>query len=398
MDAKTVGKNIAKLRKKYGFTQSELAEKLSVSDKAVSKWENGQGYPDITVFPLLASIFGVSLDSIMLGERKGIAIAGNIITDMVKTINFYPKEGMLANITDMTRAVGGCVSNTAIDLAKIDYRIPVSVLGRVGMDENGRFIVSELQKYGISVDKLTYSSSALTSFCDVMSLPTGERTFFNQKGANAEFCPEDVDIDALNCSILHIGYLLLLDKFDEPDEKYGTVMARFLSEVQKAGIKTSIDLISGSALNYHDIVVPSLKYSNYVIINEIECCAIWDISPDSDEHIKLAMKKTAECGVKDKVIVHSKKKSFALDVASGEITEVMSLKIPESEIQGCVGAGDAFCAGCLYGLYNGLYDKQILEFASAAAACNLFAANSIDGMRDKNEILKIMDKYERMQQ
>ena len=74
---------------------------------------------------------------------------------MVKTIYFNPKEGMLANITDMTRAVGGCVSNTAIDLAKIDYRIPVSVLGRVGMDENGRFIVSELQKYGISVDKLT---------------------------------------------------------------------------------------------------------------------------------------------------------------------------------------------------------------------------------------------------
>ena len=69
MDAKTVGKNIAKLRKKYGFTQSELAEKLSVSDKAVSKLENGQGYPDITVFPLLSSIFGVSLDSIMLGER-----------------------------------------------------------------------------------------------------------------------------------------------------------------------------------------------------------------------------------------------------------------------------------------------------------------------------------------
>ena len=397
MDAKTVGKTIATLRKKHGLTQSELAEKLSVSDKAVSKWENGQGYPDITVFPLLSSIFGVSVDSLMLGERKGIAIAGNIITDMVKNIDFYPKEGMLAHITDITRAVGGCVPNVAIDLAKIDYRIPVSAIGRVGMDENGRFIVSELQKYSISVDKIVYSNTALTSFCDVMSLPTGERTFFNQKGANAEFCPEDIDIDSLNCSVLHIGYLLLLDKFDEPCEKYGTVMARFLHDVQNAGIKTSIDLISGSALSYHDIVVPALKYCNYVIINEHECCAIWDINPDSSENIKLAMKKTAECGVKDKVIVHSKKVSFVLDVQSGEITEVNSLMIPENEILGCVGAGDAFCAGCLYGLYNGYSDKQILEFASSAAACNLFAANSVDGMKDKNEIMKLSEKYRRIQ-
>ena len=61
-----------------------------------------------------------------------------------------------------------------------------------------------------------------------------------------------------------------------------------------------------------------------------------------------------------------------------------------------VGAGDAFCAGSLYGLYNGFSDKEILEFASAAAACNLFAENSIDGMKSKSEIYKIADEYGRL--
>ncbi len=402
MDAKSIGKIIANLRKRDGLTQSQLAEKLNVSDKAVSKWENGQGYPDITAFPALASVFGVTIDHLMLGERKGIAIAGNIIADMVKTIDFYPREGMLATISDVAPAVGGCTPNTAIDLAKIDHRIPITALGRVGMDENGRYILSQLQKYGVQSDKIVYSTTSPTSFTDVMSLPTGERTFFNKKGANTEFCPDDIDIKSLNCNIFHIGYLLLLDKFDEVDNEYGTVMARFLHDVQASGIKTSIDIISGSASDYTTLVPPSLKYCNYVIVNEIECCAVWDIEPRNadgslnKENLYTAMQKTADAGVKDKVIVHCKEASFLLDVATNEFTAVPSLKIPDSEILGCVGAGDAFCAGSLYGIYNDFPDKQILEFASAAAACNLFAANSIDGMKDKNEIMKLSEKYGRL--
>ena len=86
MDCRSVGNIIAKLRKQNGLTQSALAERLGVSDKAVSKWESGQGYPDITQFPVLAEIFGVSIDYLMLGEEKGITIAGNIIMDVVKNI------------------------------------------------------------------------------------------------------------------------------------------------------------------------------------------------------------------------------------------------------------------------------------------------------------------------
>ncbi len=396
MDAKSIGNTIAELRKKNNMTQLQLAEMLSVSDKAVSKWENGQGYPDVTVFPKLASLFGISIDHLMLGERKGIAIAGNIITDIVKSIDCYPEKGMLAYVSDVSYAVGGCVPNTAIDLAKIDRSLPVSAIGMVGNDEYGRFIISQLLKHGVNVDSVSYSHDKPTSYCDVMSMPSSERTFFHQKGANAQFSPEHINIDTLNCDILHAGYILLLDKFDAPDNEYGTVMARFLDSVQKKGIKTSIDVVSDSTANYGEKIIPALKYCNYVIINEIECCRIWGIEPYTKENIKLSMQKVKEAGVKDKIIVHSKKISFVLDVATNEFTELGSLCIPDSEIKGSVGAGDAFCAACLYGLYNGYSDLQLLEFASSAAACNLFEVNSIDGMKNKYEIMETAKKYRRL--
>jgi len=402
MSVENIGITILKLRKKRGITQAELANKLNISDKTVSKWENGQSYPDILLLPQIASIFGVTIDKLLLGEKKGIVIAGNLIADVVKNIDCYPNCGMMSYVSDITPAVGGCVPNTAINLVKIDRALNVSAVGKVGADDNGRYITSTLQKQGVNIDGIKFSDKTPTSFCDVMSLPSGERTFFHKKGANAEFSPDDIDVESLDCSIFHIGYILLLDEFDKYDNEYGTVMARFLKKVQSKGIKTSIDVVSDSNADYGKKILPALKYCNYVIINELECCRIWGLDAYKEDgqldkmNIKIAMKNAALTGVKDKVIVHSKDVSFILDVAKGTFNEVKSLKIPSDEIQGSVGAGDAFCAGCLYGLYNGYSDLQVIEFASGVAACSLFSADSIGGMKSKDEIVNLMEKYGRL--
>lgn len=401
MDAKIIGNSISKLRKKCNMTQSQLAAKLNISDKTVSRWESGLGFPEITQFPKLAEIFGVTVDFLMNGERKGITIAGNILTDIVKTVDCYPQLGMLANVKDVSRAVGGCAPNTAIDLAKIDSSIPISVIGKIGDDEYGRYLLFQLSRYNIDCERVTVSPTKPTSFSDVMSLPTGERTFFHARGANSEFSPKDIDISSLDSAILHIGYILLLDSFDKEDSEYGTVMARFLHNVQARGIKTSVDVVSDSTADYKAKILPALKYCNYIILNEIESSMLSELPPyDADgkldiKNIRKTMKFMADSGVKDKIIVHCKDAGFCYDVPTGDFTAVPSLNIPAGEIKGSVGAGDAFCAGALYGIYNKYDDKQILEFASSAAACNLFAENSVDGMLSKNEIDKLADKYGR---
>lgn len=399
MDAKIIGSLIAKMRKKQGLTQMQLAEKLNISDKAVSRWENGSGFPEITQFPALASIFGVTVDYLMSGERKGITIAGNILADIVKSIDCYPEIGMLSNIFNVQMGVGGCATNTAIDLAKIDLNLPVSVIGKIGDDEYGRYVMSQMSKYRIDTHGVSISNDKPTSFSDVMSMPSGERTFFHARGANADFSPEDVDISSINSVILHIGYILLLDCFDKEDDEYGTVMARFLHKVQQNGIKTSIDVVSDSTADYKAKIIPALKYCDFAFLNELESSKVSDLDPyNSDgtlniENIKNTMIFIAECGVKEKVIVHCKTAGFCYNVSTEEFTIVPSINIPSKDIKGSVGAGDAFCAGCLYGIYNHFDDKKILEFAACAAACNLFSENSVDGMLSYKQIEKIPEKY-----
>ena len=66
----TLGKRIAALRREKGLKQDELAEKLSVSPQAVSKWENDQTCPDISLLPSLAQILGVTVDELLTGKKE----------------------------------------------------------------------------------------------------------------------------------------------------------------------------------------------------------------------------------------------------------------------------------------------------------------------------------------
>lgn len=329
-------------------------------------------------------------------QSPDLWIGGNILVDVVKRVDCYPELGMLANITSMPQqSVGGCVCNTIIDLAKMDPDFGLGAMGLVGQDAYGDYVVGEMDRHGIHTGRIKRTAAAPTSFTDVMSLAGGERTFFHARGANARFSPEDVDLSTLTGKLLHMGYIMLLDGFDAADEQYGTVMARFLKQVQELGIKTSIDAVSDSTGNFRAKLPPALAYCNYAIVNEIECCSVWDLEPYrpdgtlDEDTVRLAMEKMAACGVKDKVVVHCKPAGFCLDVPTGAFTRVSSLKLDPARIAGSVGAGDAFCAGCLYAIMQGYSDRDMLSYASAAAACSLFAENSVDGMLPAQQIWEL---------
>lgn len=66
MDTKNV---LLELRTKNGLTQEELAEKVFVTRQAVSRWETGVWYPDVTLFPIIAELFGVPI-GVLFGEKK----------------------------------------------------------------------------------------------------------------------------------------------------------------------------------------------------------------------------------------------------------------------------------------------------------------------------------------
>ena len=69
MERKSIGSFIAVLRKAKGLTQRELADKLGISDKAVSRWERDETAPDLSLIPVIAEIFDVTSDELLRGER-----------------------------------------------------------------------------------------------------------------------------------------------------------------------------------------------------------------------------------------------------------------------------------------------------------------------------------------
>ena len=69
MDNNTMGQTISALRKERGMTQKDLAEKLGITDKAVSKWERDVACPDISLLPKLAQILGISVDELMRADN-----------------------------------------------------------------------------------------------------------------------------------------------------------------------------------------------------------------------------------------------------------------------------------------------------------------------------------------
>ena len=80
MNQYITGAVIKKLREKNNFTQAELAGKLNVSDKTVSKWETAKGYPDITLLEPIAKVFGVSITELLSGNAiRNMNVSANML-------------------------------------------------------------------------------------------------------------------------------------------------------------------------------------------------------------------------------------------------------------------------------------------------------------------------------
>ena len=85
MDSSKIGKLILRLRKEKNMTQKELADRLHLSDKTISKWERGQGCPDISLLEALAQVMGVNVEHLLQGELDPNDMDGG----NMKRIKFY---------------------------------------------------------------------------------------------------------------------------------------------------------------------------------------------------------------------------------------------------------------------------------------------------------------------
>lgn len=326
--------------------------------------------------------------------KKGIAVAGSLVADIVYTVDRYPEIGALTKIQDpIINNTGGAVCNTAMVLAKLDSQLPITALGKVGKDEAAERIWEAFRRYP-NIDVSQIGAEGSTSFTLVIvDSASKQRSFFAYWGANEVFCEDDIDWDKFDAKIFHIGYILSLNALDEPDNQYGTKMARLLAHAKEHGLETSVDVVSEMSDRFQKIVPPSLKYTDYCIINEIEAQCTTGISLRENgelqrQNMKKALEKMNEMGVAKWAVIHCPECGFGLDCRTGEYVEVPSLKLPKGFIKNTTGAGDAYCTGVLYGAHEDRSLEDSMKLATASAAFSLSDNGAADGLKPEAEVIK----------
>ncbi len=329
--------------------------------------------------------------------KKGIAAAGNLMVDVIKEIEAYPARGKLTTVVDVSYTTGGLCPNCLIDIAKMDPDVPLECIGLVGNDDYGELLINKLSSFHIDVSHIKRHDQLGTSFTDVMNEPH-ERTFFTYRGANAAFGPETIDWDNIQAELIHFGYILLLDTMDMEDAEYGTVMARTLAMAQKRGFKTSIDVVSEQSDRFARLVPPSLRYTDYCVINEIEASMTTGIPVRSEDGVLLRKnmegitRKIRMLGVSTWVVIHCPEGSFGLD-ENDMFHEQPTINLPKSYIVGKTGAGDAFCAAVLYAANQGQSLPDALLLAGAAAASCLSKKGSTEGILPVHQLMALYDQF-----
>jgi sugar/nucleoside kinase (ribokinase family) len=331
--------------------------------------------------------------------RSGLLAGGNWIIDQVKLIDVYPQPEQLGNIRGQSQGTGGAPYNVLIDLAKSGAPFPLLAAGLVGKDALGEQILDNCRQHRIDTRHLASTPKAPTSFTDVMTEAVhGRRTFFHARGANALWRGTDLDFQRTRPRIFHLGYLLLLDALDEPDAKYGTKAARLLATAQESGIRTSVDVVSEDSDRFPKIVVPALKHVDYCILNEIEAGKTtgFKIRPENSPLDLVALRHAAgallQQGVRELVVIHFPEGAFAR-TRKGDDFWQSSLKLPSDYIAGTAGAGDAFCAGVLFGLHEGWDLPRCLMTGVCIAAASLSDPTCTAGVKSLSTSLGLARRF-----
>ena len=139
MDQVKIGKFIAKCRKKVNLTQMQLAEKLGITDRAISKWENGKSLPDVAIMLDLCDTLGISVKELLSGEKIDMENDNKkneqLLLDMAKELEKKNKTVWASMWALMTASIIGLIGGLAVAAFLIPEGVwqLVTILGVCGV-------------------------------------------------------------------------------------------------------------------------------------------------------------------------------------------------------------------------------------------------------------------------
>jgi len=306
-----------------------------------------------------------------------VACLGLLVADTVGTpIDALPARGTLELIERIELHTGGNGANTGASLARLG--VPVVLIGKVGRDNFGDFMVSALQARGVDTRGVRRDHAAGTAATIVLSHSDAERTFLHVAGANATFSESDVAWDlADGARIFHIAGLQLLPSLE------GEPLARVLQEARRRGMITTLDTVMNPRSLGWAGLAPALPHLDWALPSFEEARQL----TGEPKALRQARKLQAH-GAKN-VAVKMGANGCLVVPAEGKPFHVAAL--PNVRAADALGAGDAWCAGFLTGLLQAWPLDKIARFANAVGACCVEALGATTGVRSLADTLARLD-------
>ncbi|MBI2253951.1 MAG: carbohydrate kinase family protein [Proteobacteria bacterium] len=323
----------------------------------------------------------------MTTSCRGIVTGGTWCVDRNRAIDAWPHEDGVAEILATELYGGGSGCNLAIDIKKLDPAFPVTTIGLIGDDADGRFLLGQADAHGIDRIRMALTSAAATQFTDAyVSQRSGRRTHIFFQGTGALLTPDHFSFRGIDARILHLGlpgaHKLMDQKWGNDPNGWVTVLRAARAE----GLLTNLELFSIAPERIRALVSPCLPHLDYLVVNDFEIGALANLQTSSDGLTEIgacirAAKVVMEQGAMRLVVVHFPAGAIAL-ARDGEVVSAPSFNIPQSEIVSANGAGDAFASGLLYGLHEGWPVSAALEMAHATAAVSLRGLSTCSAVED----------------
>jgi sugar/nucleoside kinase (ribokinase family) len=307
---------------------------------------------------------------------KPVVCLGILVADVVgRPLRSVPDPGRLVLVDEMGLYTGGCAVNAASALATLG--LPVEVIGKVGADPFGDFVVDAMQARGIGTHGVKRDEQTGTSATMVMVDPDGERRFVHYIGANSRLTFEDVSTQLIKeASIFHVGGSLVMPGID------GEPTAELLRAAQAAGVITFLDTVWDDTGRWMKLIEPSLPFVDYFIPSLPEAQQI--VALEEPEEVAGAL---IDQGVGT---VALKMGADGCLVMSSE-KETLRLPAYEVKVVDATGAGDAFAAGFITGVWHGWSLTKTARFASAVGGLCVTGLGASGGVRSLAETIEFME-------
>lgn len=315
----------------------------------------------------------------------GVVCAGNWIVDIIHTLDRWPAKSDLVQILDEVEGVGGGAANVALGLAALGTGLPIYPAGLIGQDRHAATVRQALRDAGLSDAWLHATDRAATAHTHVLNLTGDSRTFLYHGGANDLLEAAHVPVEALAATgarFFYLGYINLLRRLDTIGDDGVTGAARLLARARAAGMVTCADLVSIDGPGFRPTVAATLPTIDYLFLNEIEAARATGrpvAGPGDEAGLIAAGRALLAGGVARAVVLHTAALALWLPV-EGEALIQPAPPMDPAEIVSPVGAGDAFCAGVLYGLHEGWLPARSLTLGQRAAAATLRAPTATGGI------------------